>query len=125
MKFREIFLGENKKLLLGKDEKSNEELMKKFKGSLNVVLHTESPGSPFGVIDFSRPTKKERLLSGSAVARYSQDWRDNKEDVIVHVFKGKDVYKRKGMKVGTFGVRNFKKIIVKKKEIESFIGKEK
>jgi len=38
--------------------------------------------------------------------------------VEVHYFSGKDVYKLKGMKTGTFGVKRIKKIIVKKKELK-------
>ena len=98
MNFREIFLGKKKRILLGKDEKSNDELMKKFRGKPNIILHTESPGSPFGVIDFPKPTKKDISLSGAAVARYSQDWRDNKSHVKVNVFTGKGISKKKGMK---------------------------
>ena len=118
MKFREIFLGKEKRLLLGKDKHSNDELMRKFKGKTNIILHTESPGSPFGVIDFSRPTKKEISLSGAAVAGYSQDWRDNKGNVKVNVFTGKEISKKKGMKTGTWHVGKSKTIEVKKADIK-------
>jgi len=50
MKFREIELTNGKKILLGKNAEQNEELVNKFKGKDNVMLHTEKPGSPFGVI---------------------------------------------------------------------------
>ena len=117
MKFREIFLGKNKRILLGKDKSSNDELMKIFKGKSNIILHTESPGSPFGVIDFQKPTKEEIHLSGSAVARYSQNWRDNKKDVNMNIFTGKDIAKIKGMGIGTWKVKKLKKIIIKKGDI--------
>ena len=119
MKFREIFLGKKKRILLGKDKHSNDELMRKFKGKTNIILHTESPGSPFGVIDFSRPTKKEISLSGAAVAGYSQDWRDNKGNVKVNVFTGKEISKKKGMKTGTWHVGKSKKMVVKKADIKN------
>ncbi|HJZ19136.1 MAG TPA: NFACT RNA binding domain-containing protein [Candidatus Nanoarchaeia archaeon] len=118
MKFREIELTNGKKILLGKNAEQNEELVNKFKGKDNVMLHTEKPGSPFGVIENLNPSKIDMSASGAIVARYSHDWRDNKNDVKVHVFKGKDVYKRKGMKIGTFGVKKYKTIKIKKKEIE-------
>ena len=126
MKFREILLGKNKRILLGRDRYSNDELMKRFKDKSNIILHTESPGSPFGVIDFQKPTKKEIYLSGSVVARYSQDWRDNKKDVNINVFTGKDISKIKGMKIGTWKVKKAKEIIIKKKDIlnaENLINK--
>ena len=37
----------------------------------------------------------------------------------MHYFLGKDIYKNKEMKTGTFGVKKFKEILVKKKEIEN------
>ena len=120
MKFREIFLGKEKRILLGKDEHSNDELMKKFKGKPNIILHTQSPGSPFGVIDFPKPTKKEISLSGAFCARYSQDWRDNKDNVKVNVFTGKEISKKKGMKAGTWHVNKSKTIKVKKRRIKKF-----
>lgn len=120
MRFREIFLGKNKRILLGKDRHGNDELMKKFKGKPNIILHTESPGSPFGIIGFSKPTKKEIYLSGAVVARYSRDWRDNKGDVKVNVFTGKGISKKKGMKAGTWHVGKFKTIKVKKTDIKKF-----
>jgi len=120
MKFRKIKLDSGTQLLLGKNAEQNEELVKQFKGKDNVIMHTAEPGSPFCVIDNLKPTNKDMVASGAICAGYSQDWRDNKNDVIVHVFTGKDIRKRKGMKVGTFGVKKFKKIKVKKKYIEKW-----
>jgi predicted ribosome quality control (RQC) complex YloA/Tae2 family protein len=116
-KFREKILESGKKLILGKDKESNESLVRKFRGKSNTILHTSSPGSPFGVIDKVKPSKEEVMLSGAVVARYSQDWRDNKKDVKVNIFTGKDVYKLKGMPMGTFGVKKSKMIIVKRGDI--------
>ena len=80
-------------------------------------MHTAKPGSPFCVIQ-GKPGKKDIKEAAIICASKSQDWRDNKGDVIVHKFTGKDVYKRKAMKIGTFGVKKFKKIRVKKREIK-------
>ncbi len=120
MKFREIETTSGVKIVLGKDAKSNEELVKEFKGKPNVILHTASPGSPFCVIKELGPSKKDIATSGAICARYSQAWRDNNENVEINVFTGKDVYKRKGMKVGTFGVKKSKKIKIKRGKIEKF-----
>ena len=118
MKFREIITSSGTKILVGKNAEQNEELVKKFIGKENIILHTAAPGSPFCVIDNLEPNKKDIKEAAIVCARYSQDWRDNKKNVIIHKFKGKDIYKEKNMKVGTFGVKKPKKIKVKKMEIE-------
>jgi predicted ribosome quality control (RQC) complex YloA/Tae2 family protein len=118
MKFREINLESEKTILLGKNSKQNEELVNQFKGKENIILHTANPGSPFCVLEDLKSTVKDVKESAIYCARYSQDWRDNKTDVNVHKFIGKEVYKRKGMKEGTFGVKKYKLIKVKRQEIE-------
>lgn len=119
MKFREKILETGTKLFLGKDEKSNDELVKNFKGKENTILHTSAPGSPFGVIEKINPEKKEIYEAGIFVGRYSQDWRDNKKNIKVSVFTGKDVSKPKGAKPGLWIVKTGKSktIVVKKEDI--------
>ncbi len=118
MKFREKTLDSGTRLILGKDAKSNEELVNKFKGKENIILHTSEPGSPFCVIEkHLNPTAEDIRNGAIVVARYSQDWRDNKSDIRVNVFTGKDVYKLRGMLKGTFGIKKLKTIIVKKEDI--------
>lgn len=119
--FRKIVLDSGTKILLGKNESQNESLVKKYKGKNNMILHTENPGSPFCVIENTKPSKDEIKNAAIYCARYSKDWRTNKKDVNVHQFTGKDVYKRWRMKTGTFGVKNYKPIKVKKKEIEKIV----
>jgi predicted ribosome quality control (RQC) complex YloA/Tae2 family protein len=122
MKFREKILASGARLLMGKDEKSNDELMRKFRGKPNVIIHTAAPGSPFGVIEESKPTKKDIYESGSFVARYSQDWRDNRKDVKVSVFTGKEISKPKGAKAGLWKVKKARAITIRKKDILGIIG---
>ncbi|MFH1325509.1 MAG: NFACT RNA binding domain-containing protein [archaeon] len=105
-------------ILAGRDEDSNESLIEQAKEDEDV-FHTEKPGSPFVNIK-GKPKAGDRKFAALICARYSHDWRDNKKDVIVHRFKGKDIYKTKGMKKGTFGVKKFKAIKIKKREIEEF-----
>jgi len=121
MKFKENITSSEKKTLCGKDAESNEELVKQFIGKNNKIFHTEKPGSPFCVIEDLKPSKKDIEETATFCASKSQDWRDNKNDVAVHIFTGKDVYKRKGMKTGMFGVRKFTTIKIKKKEIGKLI----
>lgn len=116
MKFRQIILASGTKLLLGKNAESNDELMEKFKGKSNLILHTVSPGSPFCVIE-KMVFDGDVYAAGTLVARYSQNWRDNKKDVEVSVFTGKDVKKDKSMATGTWKVKKSKEIKIKKEDI--------
>ena len=117
-KLREMTTSSGKLVLAGKDAKSNEKLIKQIEKD-ETVLHTAAPGSPFVNIK-GKANKKDIKEATIFCARYSQDWRDNKSDVIVHQFKGKSVYKIKGMKLGTFGVRRKKLIKVKKEGIRKW-----
>jgi len=120
MKFREKNLKTGTKIFLGKDAKNNDELVKKYKGKSNIILHTAAPGSPFCVIDSEKPDKKEIYEAAVACASKSQDWRDNKSDVKVHKFIGKDVKKGWFTKTGTWKVKKLKVIKVKKQDIKKF-----
>ena len=119
MRLREFETSSGKKVLAGKDAGSNEELIGQVEAKEDV-FHTAKPGSPFVNIK-GRGNVKDRKEAAIFCAAKSQDWRDNKRDVVVHWFKGKDVYKEKGMKTGTFGVKKKKNVLVKKNEIERFL----
>ncbi len=121
--FREFTTSSGKLVLAGKSAENNEKLIEQV-GENDIVLHTKAPGSPFvNIKDNGKKTGKRDIREAAIFcARYSQDWRDNKKDIIVHYFKGKGIFKRKGMKPGTFGVKKFKEIKVKKSEIEKFIN---
>ena len=120
MKFREFTLKTGTKIFLGRDAKNNDELVKKYKGKPNVILHTAAPGSPFCVIDSEKPLKKEIHEAAVACALKSQDWRDNKTDIRVHRFTGKDVKKGWFTKTGTWKVKKFKVVKAKKQDIKKF-----
>jgi predicted ribosome quality control (RQC) complex YloA/Tae2 family protein len=120
MNFRKVKLPSGTYVYLGKDAESNDELMKKFEGKENTILHTLAPGSPFCVIDNLEPTDEEISLSGAVCVRYSQDWRDNKKSTKVNVFTGKDISKNKRMQQGTWKVENAEKIKIKKSDIKKF-----
>jgi len=117
MKFREIILESGTKILLGKNAENNDELMKKFKGKGNTIIHTVAPGSPFCVIEDLDSSGKDISASGAICAGYSQNWRNNQKNVKVNIFTGKDVNKEKGMKVGTWKVKKSKTKIIKKRKI--------
>jgi predicted ribosome quality control (RQC) complex YloA/Tae2 family protein len=123
MVFRKFILPSGTEIYLGRDAESNDELMKNFRGKGNVILHTVSPGSPFCVINNLNPSVEEISVSGAYCARFSKYWRDNKDDVKISVFTGKDVYKEKGMEVGTWGVKKAKTKTIKKENIEKLMKK--
>ncbi|MBU3907190.1 MAG: DUF814 domain-containing protein [Nanoarchaeota archaeon] len=119
VKFREFATSSGKIVLAGKDAESNEQLISQV-GKNEDILHTANPGSPF--VNIKGKANKQDIKEASIFcASKSQDWRDNKKDVKIHVFKGVDTYKIKGMKTGTFGVKKHKTIVVKKRDVEEFL----
>ena len=116
MNFRKILTKDGTEVIMGKNKEQNEALVKEFIGKSNFILHTATPGSPFCVIT-KKPKEGDKKEIAVYCARYSQDWRDNKKDVKVSVFTGKDVYKLKSMPTGTFGVKKSKTMVVKKDSI--------
>lgn len=124
--FRELILSSGTKIFLGKDEKSNDELMKKYEGKENFILHTIASGSPFCVLENVNPSKKEIKEAAVICASKSQDWRDNKKSVKLHVFTGKNSHKPKKAKNGTWQIKGKPKVIkAKKKEIKKWLSSKK
>ena len=120
MKTWEFILKSGTKILLGKNAKNNDDLVEKYQNKKNIILHTAKPGSPFCVIDLNA-SKRDIKESAIVCAFKSKDWRENKNNMIVHLFTGKNIYKEKNMKIGTWGLRKKPKIIrIKKEEIEKF-----
>jgi predicted ribosome quality control (RQC) complex YloA/Tae2 family protein len=121
VKLRQHKTSTNKLVLLGRTADTNEELVKQLQKN-EIVLHTAQPGSPFANIKApeNEVVKSEIYEAAVMCAKYSQDWRDNKKDVKIHVFSGADVFKTLGMSNGTFGVKKYKEIIAKKEDIIKF-----
>lgn len=120
MKFREIKLSTGKIVFAGKNAENNEDLVKQV-GKNEIVLHTKLPGSPFVNIkaESKEVLKNEIKEAGIFCAKYSQAWKKDKmKSIVVHYFLGKNIFKEKGMKTGTFGVKKFKEITVKQEDIE-------
>jgi len=122
VKFRELKTSAGTLILAGKSAENNEELIKQIRFS-EEVFHTASSGSPFVNIK-GKPKKGDIKQAVIFCAIYSREWKKNKKDVLIHRFNGKDIYKNKEMKKGTFGVKNFKLIKVKKEDIERFLDKD-
>ena len=115
VKFRKFITKSGAVILAGKDAESNELLVKQALEN-EEVFHTEVPGSPFVNIK-GKPKKSDIKIAAIFCARYSRDWKKNRENIVVHRFKGKDIFKTKDMKTGTFGVKKFIVIKVKKEDI--------
>jgi len=116
-KFREFKLKSGTKIFLGKDFKSNDELMKKFQGKDNLVLHTIASGSPFCVIDNLEENKEEIKQAAIICAAKSQDYRNNQKSVKLHLFKAKDTKKPKSLKQGTWSIQGKPKVIKAKRRL--------
>jgi predicted ribosome quality control (RQC) complex YloA/Tae2 family protein len=105
-------------VLAGRDAKSNEELVSQVEPE-EEVLHTALPGSAFVNIK-GNPKKGDIEEAAIFCARFSRNWKKHPGDIEVHRFKGRNIYKDKGMNIGTFGIKNFKIIKVKMEEIENW-----
>ena len=117
--FRTFTTSSGKAVLAGKSAKNNEELVSQIEPTEDV-FHTVAPGSPFVNIKSNRTNKQDRYEAATFCAAYSKIFRDAPNDTIVHHFKGSDINKSKKMKLGTFGVKKFKTIKVKKADILKF-----
>ena len=116
MKPREIKLKSGARIFLGRNAENNDELVKEFKGKENIIMHSVKPGSPFCVIEKIKPSQQDIKEAGIYCARYSQDWRNNKKDVAIHLFDGKSVKKPFFAKKGTWKIIGKAKVIKIKKE---------
>jgi predicted ribosome quality control (RQC) complex YloA/Tae2 family protein len=114
--YREYELSMGKVILCGKSAEQNDLLVAAAEPK-DVLIHTKEPGSPFCNLG-EKPTKNEVSEAAVFCAARSQFWRDHHKDVVVHVFKKSDMNKSKLMKAGTWGVKKFKEVLVKKSEIE-------
>ncbi len=102
----------------GKNSENNDELVLEAKPR-DVILHTSAPGSPFVNIGES-PSRDDITEAAIFCARYSQNWRDKKNDVIVNKFLRSDMNKTRKMKSGSWEVKHQEKITIKKLDILKF-----
>ncbi|MDO8516697.1 MAG: NFACT RNA binding domain-containing protein [Nanoarchaeota archaeon] len=116
--YRWFFTSKNNLVFGGKNEQQNEELVKKFIGKGNMILHTEEPGSPFCIFAEDKIIDKKEIQEAAIFcASFSQQWKLHKKMAEVNIFYGLDVTKKRNMPVGTFGVVDFKTIKVELKLI--------
>ena len=116
--FRKFVLGSGREIVGGRDAENNDELVK-LAGRNDVMLHTSAPGSPFVNVG-ADPSKNDLKEAGVFCAKYSQDWRGGKKDVVVNKFFRRDMNKSVKMKGGTWAVLKQEKIKVKAVDILGF-----
>lgn len=119
--FRKFCTTSGKDIICGKSAEQNEFLVAQS-GKGEVVIHTKAPGSPFCNIK-GKATQNDIKETAVICAVFSKAWKQNKSDVEIHVFRGRDVFKSAGMKTGTFGVKKVKSLMVKKENIQAFLKK--
>lgn len=107
--YRWFFTSADNLAVGGKSDEQNEVVIRNFLKKDYMVMHTSKPGSPFMIIQSDKPTKKDLDETAVFCACFSQQWKEGKKKIDVDVFKGEQIYKIKGMKKGTFGVRGEKK----------------
>ncbi|MDP1729267.1 MAG: NFACT RNA binding domain-containing protein [archaeon] len=100
-KYRWFFTSSEKIVIGGKNAEQNEQIMESVEKD-DVILHTSAPGSPFCII--KNPNKKDIEEVAIFTACFSHEWKKHKNKSEVHIFRGEQVTKNKGMKTGTFGV---------------------
>ena len=113
--FREYVTAAGLRVLGGKSAETNDELVNRA-GSKDVMLHTDAPGSPFVNVG-ETPSKNDLKEAAVFCAKFSQDWRDTKRDVVVNMFKRSDMNKEVKMKSGTWSVKKQVKVKVKAVDI--------
>jgi hydroxymethylpyrimidine pyrophosphatase-like HAD family hydrolase len=106
-KYRWFITSSKKVIVGGKNSEQNESLIKNLIQSENdyIVMHTKRPGSPFTILPTSTPTEEDIDETAIFTACFSQAWKAKAKKISVDIFKTSSIYKRKGMKQGTFGVK--------------------
>ena len=113
MNYRWFFTSEGKLVIGGKSEDQNEIVLRYFLKPNYKIMHTTSPGSPFMIIQSDEPSKNDLNECAIFCACFSKEWKSGNKLISIDIFNGKDIYKAKTMKTGTFGVKNKKQIKVK------------
>ncbi len=111
--FREYILSTEKIIKAGKSAEQNDLLVSTSKRN-DILLHTIASGSPFVNLG-DNPTQEEIKEAAIFCAIKSQDWRNNRNSVQVHVFSKNDCSKDKKAKDGSWMVKKIQNTIKAKK----------
>jgi hypothetical protein len=126
--YRWFYTSDGKLVVGGKSDEQNELVLKHFLKPSYTVMHTSKPGSGFMIIQDNEPSQKDLDECAVFCGCFSKQWKNLKNassKIDIDVFNGKDVYKEKGMKTGTFGVKNKEKTVKIKPELVLVIQKGK
>ena len=117
-KYRWFFTKSGNLVYGGKSAEQNEEILKELmdKKEDYVIMHTNSPGSPFAIINSPIKKVSEEDLDETAIwtASFSRAWKSGKKKEVVDIFTKKQIHKEPSMRLGTFGVNGK----IKRKEVE-------
>lgn len=113
--FREYVTSSGLRIFGGKSAENNDRLVWDA-GMKDVLLHTSEPGSPFVNIG-ENPSRQDIKEAAIFCAKYSQDWRRGKNDIIVGKFLRSDMNKSLKMKTGSWKVKKQESIKVKRSDI--------
>ena len=116
--FRTFVTSSGLRVFGGRDAENNDKLVWDA-GPNDVMLHTSAPGSPFVNVGYSA-SKGDVKEAAVFCAKFSQDWRNSKRDVVVNVFLRKDMEKDGRMKGGTWSVKKQEKMRVKAVDVLKF-----
>jgi len=124
-KYRWFYTSSNKLVVGGKNALQNEELVKNLisSGKNYIVMHTKTPGSPFSIIESESTDEKDIEETAIFTACFSRAWKEKKAKTLVDIFKANQIVKKKGMKLGTFGVIG--KINSRTVELKLYLAKQK
>ena len=123
--YRWFFTSEDILVIGGKSDEQNELALDSFLKPNYIVMHTSAPGSPFMIIQSNNPSKKDIEETAIFCACFSQQWKSGKKTIEVDMFKGNQIYKKSGMKMGTFGIKGGIKTMEVKPELVLVIQKSK
>lgn len=116
--FRTFVTSSGLRVFGGRDSENNDKLVWDAKPN-DIMLHTSEPGSPFVNVGDSA-SKADVKEAAVFCAKFSQDWRDSKRDVVVNVFVRKDINKDKKAKAGSWMVSKQDKMRVKAVDVLKF-----
>lgn len=124
--YRWFYASSGKLIVGGKSDEQNELVIRYFLKPSYTVMHTTKPGSGFMIIQDSDPSKEDLEECAVFCGCFSKQWKNLKSvsnKIDVDIFEGKDIYKEKRMKIGTFGVKSKKKTVKIKPELVLVIQK--
>ena len=111
-KYRWTYTSSGKLVFGGKSAEQNEEVVRlliqeaeKNKGDKDyLVMHTHAPGSPFAVLFSKKYDEKDLEDCAIFCACFSRAWKEGQKKAKVDIFRASQLFKERGMRVGTFGV---------------------